>query len=62
VIRQTNWWQLGGKKPSLYRNSDGCLPRNFNRAQRRRRLTTGPLEFREDRVDLQGKVKTALPA
>jgi hypothetical protein len=62
VIRQTNWWQLGGKKSSLYRNSDGCLPRNFNRAQRRRRLTTGPLEFREDRVDLQGKVKTALPA
>jgi hypothetical protein len=60
VIRQTSWWQLGGKKPSLYRNSDGCLPRDFNRA--RRRLTTGPLEFRVDRVDLQGKVKTALPA
>jgi len=26
VIRQTNWWQFGGEKPSLYRNSDGCLP------------------------------------
>jgi hypothetical protein len=26
VIRQTNWWQLGGKKPSLLRYSDGCLP------------------------------------
>jgi hypothetical protein len=40
VIRQTNWWQLGGKKPSLYRNSDGCLPRKltddyrFNRLER----------------------------
>jgi hypothetical protein len=30
VIRQTNWWRLGGKKPSLYRNSDGCLPQKVN--------------------------------
>jgi hypothetical protein len=29
VIRQTNWWQLGGKKPSLLQYSDGCLPRKL---------------------------------
>jgi hypothetical protein len=29
VIRQTNWWQLGGKKTSLLRYSDGCLPRKL---------------------------------
>src|SRR5207253_10028125 len=34
VIRQTNWWQLGGKKPSLYRNSDGCLPRKLTNGYR----------------------------
>ena len=51
MIRQTNWWQLGGKKPSLYATASAGAG-----------WTTGPLEFREDRVDLQGKVKTALPA
>jgi len=35
VIRQTNWRQLGGKKPSLLRYSDGCLPKNLTDGYRR---------------------------
>jgi hypothetical protein len=39
VIRQTNWWQLGGKKPSLHRSNDGCLPRKLTDGCLPRKLT-----------------------
>jgi hypothetical protein len=39
VIRQTNWWQLDGKKPSLYRNSDGCLLESQRMVSRVLKLT-----------------------
>jgi hypothetical protein len=46
VIRQTNWWQVGGKKPSLLRYSDGCLPRKLTDGYRLSRLACEAIRCR----------------
>jgi hypothetical protein len=46
VIRQTNWWQLGGKKPSLLRYSDGCMPRKLTDDYRPDRLACEAIRCR----------------
>jgi hypothetical protein len=46
VIRQTNWWQVGGKKPSLLRYSDGFLPRKLTDGYRLSRLACEAIRCR----------------